>query len=32
LHPNVETKDKKLGLPPRNNLIATNFAILPKNK
>ena len=32
LSPNVEIKDKKLDLPPRNNLIAKSFAMLPKNK
>jgi len=32
VNPNVQIQDKKLDLPPRNNLIATNFALLPENK
>ena len=32
LSPNVEIRNKKLDLPPKNNLIAKNFSILPKDK
>jgi len=30
--PNCEIKDKKLDLPPKNNLIPKNFDILPKSE
>lgn len=31
-NPNCEIKSKKLGLPPKNNLIPKNFDILPPNE